>query len=68
MKTNVEKTELLTIALDPVIAIKCGDDQNRADGILYFLQRGVNNLSATSSQPSLFFAERCKQPKGGSHA
>ena len=65
MKTSAEKTEALAIELDPVIAIKCGDDQNREAGILYFLQRGVNNLSVTSSNPSLFFAKRCKQPNGG---
>lgn len=43
MKKSAERTEALAIELDPVIAIKCGDDQNRAAGILYFLQRGVNN-------------------------
>ena len=67
MKTSAERTESMAIELDPVIAIKCGDDQNRAAGILYFLQRGVNNLSAKSSNASLFFTKRCKQPKGGRH-
>lgn len=67
MKTSAERTEALAIELDPVIAIKCGDDQNRAAGILYFLQRGVNNLSTESSSTHLFFATGCKQPKGGRH-
>lgn len=67
MKKSAERTEALAIELDPVIAIKCGDDQNRAAGILYFLQRGVNNLSVTSSNPSLFLQRGVNNPMEAAH-
>lgn len=64
MKIAETKTETIRLELDLVTAAKCGGDNDRPSGVLFFLEQGVNNLARTTSS---FFEKGCKQPMEAVH-